>query len=358
MERLPAIAACLMAATLSTSCTTPNPGAKGGGKNYLETVSTADELMARLAMRAATKFNGDRPGSPDFQVIVTGNAYPIGTLIRRGTSIPVDYNACQIAEPPKVSSPNIFPDYLLMQKTGFNFGLDSNAVAKVASAGVDFSNTDNSTLTFSGTQTGFLSDNDLKRLMSSKECRDAISSTDAWLVRGYIEGKRTFELKKESNKEVKIGFNKIGSFDLNFGSGNASLSFTDEEPTQFLQVVSQLTIDQSGTIQSAIPSPGPSASQAGKIYIQRDKADTSGNGTAVRAALGALPSQVAQGIEAIDSQKMPTLAQVRYFNVADEGLAQQALTILKLTYSNAIMKRVPLPSPSGQLEIWLPRVGQ
>ena len=65
---------------------------------------------------------------------------------------------------------------------------------------------------------------------------------------------------------------------------------------------------------------------------------------------------VASSVEKIDSLKMPIVAQVRYFNEADKPLAETALAQLQKQFPNAKLVRIALPAPTGQLEVWLPRV--
>jgi hypothetical protein len=68
---------------------------------------------------------------------------------------------------------------------------------------------------------------------------------------------------------------------------------------------------------------------------------------------GDQPSEV----QKIPTQKMPNVAQVRYFNASDEALANRCAQILQQEYLNARVVRIGLLSPKGQLEVWLPRKG-
>jgi hypothetical protein len=93
------------------------------------------------------------------------------------------------------------------------------------------------------------------------------------------------------------------------------------------------------------------------MYVQEDTADTPEDGAKVVQLLrsGWPAANVESAVQRIASQKMPVVAQVRYFNAADEGLANRCLGILRQAYPGAHAVRVGLPSPSGQLEVWLPR---
>jgi hypothetical protein len=93
------------------------------------------------------------------------------------------------------------------------------------------------------------------------------------------------------------------------------------------------------------------------MYIQEDAADTPEDGAKVVQLLrtGWPAANVESAVQRIPSQKMPDVAQVRYFAAADEALANRCIAILKQAYPDARAVRVGLPSPKGQLEVWLPR---
>ncbi|HTF65699.1 MAG TPA: hypothetical protein VK638_23725 [Edaphobacter sp.] len=55
------------------------------------------------------------------------------------------------------------------------------------------------------------------------------------------------------------------------------------------------------------------------------------------------------------TDKVPDVAQVTYFNASDEAFANRYVEILKQAYPSARVVRIGLPSPKGQLEVWLPR---
>jgi hypothetical protein len=93
------------------------------------------------------------------------------------------------------------------------------------------------------------------------------------------------------------------------------------------------------------------------VYVQRDKADGSDNADKVLALLTEQRFDVAGQVESIPTDKMPTLAQVRYFNASDEAVADKALAILRQIYPSAAKLFVGLKAPKGQLEVWLPKAG-
>jgi outer membrane protein OmpA-like peptidoglycan-associated protein len=102
----------------------------------------------------------------------------------------------------------------------------------------------------------------------------------------------------------------------------------------------------------------PQAPEGGvHMYVQEDAGDTPEDGAKVVQLLrtGWPTANVESAVQRIPSQKMPDVAQVRYFNAADEALADRCIAILRRAYPGARAVRVGLPSPSGQLEVWLPR---
>ena len=93
------------------------------------------------------------------------------------------------------------------------------------------------------------------------------------------------------------------------------------------------------------------------MYVQEDATDTPEAGAKVVQLLrkGWPTANVESQIQKIPTQKMPEVAQVRYFNASDEAFANRCVEILKHAYPNARVVRIGLPSPKGQLEVWLPR---
>lgn len=255
-----------------------------------------------------------------------------------------------------------------------------------------------------------LADNDITKILSKPECRMSLSTSSVWLVRGYILGQRNFLLKSENANKVKAN-TKIASFDIDVGSGNTSVSLTDESEKGFLQIVSQVTFREADVaatvgrteadvaatvwrteaddvatnkggktydaatdkgskgwgiltadtigdrfvIAPAIIEQPKLVGTSGLVYVQRDRQDLSNNGESIVKALQNASFNVERNIERIDSSRMSKTAQVRYFNENDKALANRALTELQRLFPTAVLVRIGLPAPSGQIEIWLPR---
>jgi hypothetical protein len=93
------------------------------------------------------------------------------------------------------------------------------------------------------------------------------------------------------------------------------------------------------------------------MYVQEDSTEAPEAGTRVVQLLrkGWPSADIESAVQKIPTQKMPDVAQVRYFNASDEPLANRCVEVLKQEYPTARAVRIGLPSPKGQLEVWLPR---
>lgn len=131
---------------------------------------------------------------------------------------------------------------------------------------------------------------------------------------------------------------------------------TDDAEVGFLQIVSQVTPTPLATTPISVTKPSVVINSAGRTYVQRDKLDSSGNANLIVTALKASSFSVGTAVEAIESRRMPKLAEVRYFNESDQFKAEGAVLILRAKFPDAVVRRVALPAPPGQLEVWLPRI--
>ena len=332
-----------------------------------------DDLQRQLADRAKARLGN----AQDFQVIVTEAEYPVGTLMRQGSTIPVDYRACEPQQPPiRVGAPSLFPSFRLTSDAAASIGLDSGVIARIGDAGVKLSRDTGVTVSFQNTGLSVLSDHDLQTIALSKACNQALAGgLVLWMVRGYVLGQRQFALTATDAAAARLKVLKIGGFDVNPGSGTSSVEVSDPQDVGFLQIISEVKAPPQPPRDPLDPGdgaamPGPStrlvpvklthptvAIRTGRIYIQQDRTDTSSHAQTVRDALGGVGSTVAEAVQRIDSQKMPDVAQVRYFNPDDLPLADAALARLRATFPSATLVRIPLPAPPGQLEVWLPRTG-
>jgi hypothetical protein len=180
------------------------------------------------------------------------------------------------------------------------------------------------------------------------------------MVRGYVTGKRSLVLSDKRANEIR-GDAKVSSFKLS-PTGDSSISIVDDEPQRFLQIVSEIRAPASSAAKvaedAAIGKPtAPAAQVVGRIFVQQDWRDDPANGAKVVELLRQHDLLVVAKVERIPSQKMPSTPQVRYFNVADLGMAQRVAGFLEGADLKVRVVRIALPSPSGQLEVWLRKIG-
>jgi hypothetical protein len=98
------------------------------------------------------------------------------------------------------------------------------------------------------------------------------------------------------------------------------------------------------------------SSSTGRVFVQSDYQDTSDKDELIVKDLRSASFNVESTIDRIKSSLMPRVAEVRYFNEADKDVADRALQEVRKTFPSATTVRVALPAPSGQLEVWLPRI--
>ena len=342
----------------------PDDQPRSGPGGTLETppadvLDSGDRVQELLRDRVRSKFQtGD-----DFQVLVTGVGYPIGTLMEEGRTVAKTQSACHPTfEVGKFSLPNMFNAIIMRGKAAFDLGLDSAAVAGLAKFGVKAGQDDVFNLSVGGTKGQFLLDQELQDLLSQQGCTDYLKGKTLLLVRGYVSGIRNYQLQRDTNAGAEINVASVGGLKVET-LGTSGVTLKDEEPAEFLQIVSKVSVP--GPPPPPPPAPvllppftGPQPiAGLGPVYVQRDKADASGNATRILDLLSEQRFKVAYEVEAIPSDKMPKIAQVRYFSADDEPVADKALALLRQVYPSAAKLLVGLKAPKGQLEVWLPRAG-
>jgi hypothetical protein len=281
-------------------------------------------------------------------------------LIRAGRSIPVSYSACAPkAPPPLLDAPALFPDYRLSRDAALSFGLEREVFSRLANLQGSVESSQAVELTFRDTSAQVMADQDLAELVTKPECRDAIAASEVVMVRGYILGKRHFTLSGARNAGAAISVGRIGNMTLAPDKSGERLTVSDSGKKGFLQVISAVTLPAAGTAPLKVDRPEvvniPAAAEAGRVYVQRDRADSPARAQAVLRALIGADFNVIPQVEALDSGKVPLRAQVRYFRDEDSGRAEAAAAALKELFPEIGAVRISLPGPPGQLEVWMPR---
>lgn len=335
-----------------------------GDQLSTQNVGGFDQFQQDLANRVLKQFGG---GS-DFSVIVATTAYPLGTLLRATGSVPADLEDCVPAPLPKpFDAQHLFPSYTMSSDTALAANLGSGTLQGLDSAGVNLKQSQNIQYTIADTQIQIMDDKSVEHVTGQGDCGKFISGHPGMrLIRGTVLGKMTFTVKVDNPATVKAQLAKIGGFSINDNPGSSTLSIADNESQPIVQLLSEFGTSQNASLSPTTPkpveAPAPSRSPASvdvraHMYVQQDATDTPEAGTKVVQLLrkGWPTANVESQVQKIPTQKMPDVAQVRYFNASDEAFANRCLGILKQVYPNARAVRSGLSSPKGQLEVWLPR---
>jgi hypothetical protein len=336
-----------------------NPLVNGGAQN----VANFDQFQQDLATRVLEKLGDGTTGS-DFSVIVATAAYPLGTLLRPTGSVPADLEDCVPAPPPTpFSAQRLFPSYTMSSDTAVAANIGSRALDGLNSAGVNLSHSSKVQYTIADTQIQIMDDKSVERVTGQGNCGKYIAAHPGMrLVRGAVIGKMTFIVQVDNPASVKAQLTKIGGLSVKDNPQGSTVSIADDQSEPIVELLSEFGNGKIAAISPTTPRPvealKPQAGEGGAhMYVQEDAADTPEAGANVVQLLhkGWPTANVESAVQRIASQKMPDVAQVRYFNAADEGLADRCTAILKQAYPGARAVRVGLPSARGQLEVWLPR---
>lgn len=337
-----------------------------GDRTTAQSIGDFDQFQRDLAARVGEKLGGGE----DFTTIVAVADYPLGTLLRPAASIPANMNDCAPpSPPPPVPAPRLFPSYTMSSGTALTADFGSNVLDGLTSAGVNLGQSQNVEYAIAETQIQIMDDNSVQQVMNQGRCGTYISQNPGVrLIRGAVTGKMTFTVKVSNPASVKAQLAKIG-FSVTDNPQTSTLSIADLQSQPIVQLLSEFRPRPADTpaerpklqpVKPVLPSvqpPPPTAARGPHIYVQMDALDDRAAGANVVGTLRAQwPSaNVEREVERIPTQRMPNAAQVRYFNDSDAEAANRCVTILSPLYPNVRAMRIGLPSPAGQIEVWLPK---
>jgi hypothetical protein len=339
-----------------------------GNGSHLSTqnVSDFDQFQQDLANRVLKQFGG----GGDFSVIVATTAYPLGTLLRATGSVPADLEDCVPAPLPKpFAAQHLFPSYTMSRDTALAANLGSGALQGLDSAGVNLKQSQDIQYMIADAQIQIMDDKSVAQVTGQGNCGKYVSDHPGMrLIRGTVLGKMTFTVKVDNPATVKARLAKIGGFSIKDNPGSSTLSIADNDSQPIVELLSEFGTSQNASVSPTTPRPvaaavssrsAASVDVGAHMYIQEDATDTPDAGrNVVQLLRKGWPTAIVESkVQKIPTQKMPDVAQVRYFNASDEALANRCVQILKGEYPNARVVRIGLPSPKGQLEVWLPRKG-
>lgn len=366
----------------------PQPPVTTHSDSYAQAVQSLADFDGQLA-RVALAQLGNMPG---LGIRPTDAEVPIGTLFIPGRSLDLDEDACRVDPAPASYTAGAFPDFTVQDSVAASVGLSPAVTRSLASAGAQLARGSTVTIHFDVLKRQYLDDHKLAELLKRPACLAALSAGPVSMIRGYFRGQRSFILSTKNGGKLDASLSKVANFDIARGSGDSSVTLKDAGDFGFLQLYTQVAATPAAATTTVpvehgrlppigpMPAPGPPRSPAapsaapgvapttavvtvaaapiaaqGRVYLQRDVLDDSHADGAVAAALTAAGFPVVPKVEAVPSRKMPTSAQVRYFNATDLAVAVRALALLRASFPGARLVRVALPSPSGQLEVWLPK---
>jgi hypothetical protein len=331
-----------------------------------QTVGDFDQFQQDLASRVLKQFGADG----DFSVIVATTAYPLGTLLRATGSVPADLDDCVPSTIPKpYSAERLFPSYTMSSNTALAASLGSHAIQGLDNVGVNLKQSQNVQYTIADTRIQIMDDKSVEKVTGQGNCGNYISAHPGMrLIRGAVIGKMTFTVRVDNPASVKAQLAKIGGFTISDNPLSSTLSVADEQDDPIVELLSQFGTGPNASTSHPTPKPIEAAPSSGRspasveegphMFVQMDARDSASSGASVIELLRSQwPSaNVESKVERIPTQKMPDGAQVRYFNESDAERANRCASILRQVYPNVRVVRVGLPSPKGQLEVWLPKV--
>jgi hypothetical protein len=253
--------------------------------------------------------------------------------------------------------------------TALAANLGSRALQGLDSAGVSLRQSSSVQYSIAETEIQIMDDKSVDTVTAKGGCGKYISSHPGTrLIRGTVIGKITFTVKVDNPASVKAQLAKIGGFTVTDNPQASMLNIADAQSAPIVELLSEFGGPRGAASSPTTPKPveaavSPARSPASvgvsaHMYVQEDVEDTPASGAKVVQLLqtGWPSAKVENKVQRIPSQKMPDVAQVRYFNGADRAMAQRCVEILRKAYPNARVVRIGLPSPKGQLEVWLPKV--
>ena len=326
-----------------------------------------DQFQRDLATRVMNQLGGS--GGNDFSVIVATFAYPLGTLLSATRSIPASLDDCTpTSPPPPFGAPRLFPSYTMSSKTAITANIGGGVIEGLANAGINLGQSQNLEYSVAETQIQVMDDKSVEQVMKQGACGNYIArNPGVRLIRGVVTGRMTFTVKVDNPASAKAQLARIG-FSVTDNPQSSTLSVADKQSQPIVQLLSEFRPDPNVTAKAAKPqaiqrtmtkAAPPAPGKSGPhMFVQMDELDKRSSGDKVVQLLRAQwPSaNVESQVEKIRTRNMPKTAQIRYSNESDAAIAKRCVEILSSIYPNVQAVRIGIPSPTGQLEVWLPRV--
>jgi hypothetical protein len=313
----------------------------------------------------------------------------------------------------------VFPAYTLSSDAAVTANLGGQAADALAQLNTSLKSSSAVQFRVDNATIRLLPDNRIDQITGTGSCHDYISShSGVRFVRGVVTGKVTYSVLLDHPADVKANLTQaFGSIDVQQDPDKTTVDISSNSVVPLVSMLSVFEVsaapltpvassptaappppppllhshaplpvgaegpalrpahvpadvpDRSpasvpsaaapATVQLTIhPATAPIAASTGtRIFVQADTSAPHTDAAAFVSFLqGAWPSAtVVPQVEFVPSAKMPNSAQVRFFNAADEPLADKCLGIMKQKFPTARKVRIGLSAPTGQLEVWLPK---
>lgn len=324
-------------------------------------VSDFDAFQKNLADRVSKQFgvNAD-------SVVVAPAAYDLGWLLDSVQTYPADRTDCVPNPTPlAIAAPHLFPSYRLASNTAATMTLGSDALQQLTNASLGVSHQADLEYSIDNVQVLLMDLKTVDQVTRTGECGDYVSKhPKSRLIRGLVLGKVSFRFATDNPISAEAKLPKIGGISAKSNPNNSTVTVTDDQPSQILEMVSILGPEPIGQNTASVTpqvTPPPALVPTGgpHVFLQQDKADEPNAGSQIAAKLQANwpGARVETKVERIPTSKMPSTPQVRFFNAGDQALANTCRDRLKAaTGIEARVVRIGLVAPAGQLEVWLQKV--
>jgi len=322
------------------------------GENY--TFSTIDGLLNAQAREIAQRM-GWIDTAEDYDVEVYRGGPSVGSLLQGSYGNLVNRSACSVKGVTKTTI-NAFGSHQIDIKNAIKIGLP------VVPVGVDGNYDTTIGYSLKDAELELLDEDELSQIVKSKPCKDRIDRAvgPVWIVRGIVSAKRSYKFYRliRGGATLKLA----GSENVASHSNATNGEEVDSNARSYFMILSPVKANPKGAIIAAPPGSGRNDSGSlegpacaakfdNNIYIQRAGSEPEQTGIAIRTAL-LKKFTVEKFIDPVDVT--PNVADVRYYNDADEAAANCALAILRENgYANARRNRRDSLKPPGTLEVWL-----
>lgn len=341
----------------------------GSSQTSVIAVSDFDTFQKHLADRVSRQFGVDAAS-----VVIAPAAYDLGWLLDSVQTYPADRTDCVPKPMPQaIAAPHLFPSYQLGSSWASTMTFGSEALQQLTNASLNVSHQANLVYSIDHVQVLLMDLKTVEEVSRNGACNEYVAAhPKSRLIRGVVLGKISFKFATDNPASAEAKLPKIGGISAKADPNNSTVTVTDDEPSQILEIVSILEMEPGGRKPASVTAinrprgaapppnvaPAPEALAPGTphIFLQQDAADNPAMGQQVAAQLSAQwpKARVETRVERVATSKMPSSPQIRFFNAADQDLANKCRDRLKTaTGIDARVVRIGLAAPAGQMEVWL-----